>query len=222
MAIDKRSLEQQAADWLREAIIDGRFTSGMKLTEIGLATEVGLSRSTVRSALQRLGADSLVVQRPYSGWEVAPLSREDANELYTLRHCLEGMAAKLAARNIDELGRKALLSALKELKRVSLSDDRRAIAEADLNIHKTICMVAKNKRLTAHLELLNQSILIYVMSTNLAMASSAKLIDEHQDLVEAIISGDVERAELLAKEHVENAEAYIIKNLAKKQDKERV
>ncbi|PLC50736.1 GntR family transcriptional regulator [Pollutimonas subterranea] len=216
MAIDKRSLEQQAADWLRDAIIDGRFTSGMKLTEIGLATEVGLSRSTVRSALQRLGADSLVVQRPYSGWEVAPLSPEDANELYTLRHCLEGMAAKLAARNIDELGKKALLSALKELKRVSLSNDRRAIAEADLNVHKTICMVANNKRLTAHLELLNQSILIYVMSTNLAMASPAKLIDEHQDLVDAIVSGDVERAELLAKEHVVNAEAYIIENLAKK------
>src|SRR3546814_20719104 len=93
---------------LFRSIIDGRFTSGMKLTEVGLAGEVGLSRSTVRTALQRLCADGLVIQRPYSGWEVAPLSREDANELYTLRHCLEGMAAKLAAQNIDEPGRKEI------------------------------------------------------------------------------------------------------------------
>ncbi len=219
MTIDKRSLDRQAADWLREAIIDGRFTSGMKLTEVGLAGEVGLSRSTVRTALQRLCADGLVIQRPYSGWEVAPLSHEDANELYTLRHCLEGMAAKLAAQNIDEPGRKALRGALEELKGVSLSEDRRAIAEADLRVHKTICMVAKNKRLATHLELLNQSILIYVMSTNRAMADSTKLINEHQDLVDAIINGDVERSELLAKEHVVNAEAYIIDNLAKAQQK---
>src|SRR3546814_8490069 len=85
MTIDKRSLDRQAADWLREAIIDGRFTSGMKLTEVGLAGEVGLSRSTVRTALQRLCADGLVIQRPYSGWEIAPLrSEEHTSELQSL------------------------------------------------------------------------------------------------------------------------------------------
>lgn len=219
MTIDKRSLDRQAADWLREAIIDGRFTSGMKLTEVGLASEIGLSRSTVRTALQRLCSDGLVIQRPYSGWEVAALTREDANELYTLRYCLEGMAAKLAAQNIDDLGEKVLVSALEALARASAFNDRRAIAEADLNIHKTICALAKNKRLAAHLELLNQSILIYVMSTNKAMASATVLVSEHQELVDAIISGDAERSERLAKEHIVNAEAYIVENLSKEEDK---
>jgi len=218
MTIDKRSLDRQAADWLRDAIIDGRFTSGMKLTEAGLAGEVGLSRSTVRAALQRLCADGLVVQRPYSGWEVAPLSREDANELYMLRYCLEGMAAKLAAQKIDDFGRKALVSALNTLERVSATGDRRAIAEADLNVHETICALAKNKRLAAHLELLNQSILIYVMSTNQAMESSTVLVSEHQELVNAIITGDADLSERLAKEHIANAEIFIIENLAKRQD----
>lgn len=60
--IDKRSLDRQAADWIRDAIFSGDLAPGSKLTEISLATQIGLSRSTVRAGMQRLATEGLLIQ----------------------------------------------------------------------------------------------------------------------------------------------------------------
>ena len=112
--VEKRSLDRAAADALRQAITTGAITPGTRLTEAELATRLDVSRGTVRAALQRLMSEGLVTQRPYAGWEVARLTSRDAWELYTLRSSLEGLAARLAARNPNR--RKPLDAAFDELK----------------------------------------------------------------------------------------------------------
>jgi DNA-binding GntR family transcriptional regulator len=217
MIIDKRSLDRQAADWVREAVIEGRLPPGTRITEVSLAAEIGLSRSTVRTALQRLATDGLVVQRPYSGWEITELSVEDAVELYSLRYYLEGLAARLAAERIDPPGRAALQSAMEALRNALRGGNRRDIAEADLGIHRTITALSGHKRLLAFCELLSQSILIYyVMSTNRTMASTDALIFEHEELVNTILSGDADKAEALTRAHIHNAQRAIIENLVRR------
>lgn len=218
MIIDKRSLDRQAAEWVREAVIEGRLPPGTRITEVGLAAEIGLSRSTVRTALQRLAADGLVMQRPYSGWEIAGLSPEDAVELYSLRYYLEGLAARLAAERIDDAGRATLKSAMQNLRGVLSKGSRRDIAEADLGIHRAITALSGHKRLLAFCELLSQSILIYyVMSTNRTMSSTDALISEHEELVNAILAGDVDKAEALTHAHIRNAQRSVIDNLTRLQ-----
>lgn len=88
--IDKKSLDLRAADWIRNTILSGGFALGQKLTEIALAEQIGLSRSTVRTAMQRLAGEGYLIQLPYTGWQVMSLSPEDAWELHTLRTNLEG------------------------------------------------------------------------------------------------------------------------------------
>ena len=217
MNIEKRSLDRQAADWLRSAIIDGRFNPGARLTETSLAAEIGLSRSTVRTALQRLAGEGLVVQRPYSGWEIFPLSKRDAAELYSLRALFEGMAAKLAAENINEAGKSELKQSLDELRRAIKKRDRRGTAEADLALHKTIIRLSGHARLATHSDTLNQSTLIYVMSTNLRVANDAELLESHTVLIDAIISGNAELAEKIAHNHVLHAQASILESLSGKE-----
>ncbi|WP_315981782.1 GntR family transcriptional regulator [Aliamphritea spongicola] len=95
--INKRSLEEQAAELIREDIINGELTPGTRLVETTLAKEYGLSRGTIRIALHQLGTESLITQVPYAGWSVSELDDQDIWELYTLRATLEGMAARLAA-----------------------------------------------------------------------------------------------------------------------------
>ncbi|TIS02924.1 MAG: GntR family transcriptional regulator, partial [Mesorhizobium sp.] len=70
----KESLDRVAANRLREALVSGRIAAGVRLTEISLAEQFGLSRGTIRAALQRLTSEGLIVQRPYTGWEVTTLS----------------------------------------------------------------------------------------------------------------------------------------------------
>ena len=111
--IEKRSLNNAAADQLRQVIVTGAVAPGVRLTEVALAVRMNLSRGTIRAALQRLVTEGLVVQRPYAGWEVASLTSRDAWELYTLRGAFEALAARLAAENIDTTKRRTLMEVVR-------------------------------------------------------------------------------------------------------------
>ncbi|WP_297746619.1 GntR family transcriptional regulator [Hydrogenophaga sp.] len=54
VSIDKRSFDLQAADWIRQAVMSGELAPGARVTELALTQQIGLSRSTVRTAMQRL------------------------------------------------------------------------------------------------------------------------------------------------------------------------
>lgn len=201
-AIDKRSFDRKAADWIRGAIVSGELAPGARVTEISLASQIGLSRSTVRAAMQRLANEGLLVQHAYTGWEVATLSPEDAWELYTLRSSLEGMAARLTAERIDVVGRTTLIAALEELKEALAARDRRRIALADLAIHKTIVNLANHRRLVMQYALVIEPVLLYILSTNSMTEPVEAIFPEHEEIVEAILRGDAKEAERLASEHV--------------------
>src|SRR5882672_2184919 len=94
--IRKLSAEAQATDALRDQILRGGARPGSRLTEIGLSQQLSLSRSTIRTALHQLANEGLVVQEPYTDWQVASLSGADAWELYTLRASLEALGTGLA------------------------------------------------------------------------------------------------------------------------------
>ncbi|GAB7533915.1 GntR family transcriptional regulator [Burkholderia sp. 3C] len=198
VTIDKRSLDQQAADWIRDAIFAGDLMPGMKLTEIGLAAQIGLSRSTVRAGMQRLAREGLLIQHAYTGWEVFSLSSEDAWELYTLRSTLEGMAARLAAQHIDDVGRGQLDRALAELKSAIAAQDRRSIARTDLAFHETIVRLSRHQRLVAQYALISDAVQLYILSTNRLMGYSNSILPEHEQMASAISCGDALEAERLA------------------------
>ncbi|OAJ56001.1 GntR family transcriptional regulator [Paraburkholderia ginsengiterrae] len=200
--IDKRSLDRQAADWIRGAIVAGDLSPGARLTEIALAEQIGLSRSTVRSAMQRLAGEGLLVQHAYTGWEVVTLTPEDAWELYTLRCSLEGLAARLAAERIDDAGRAVLTAALNELKDSIAVMDRRRVALADLTVHRTIVTLAKHRRLSMQYGLVIEPVHLYILSTNSMTEPLEAIVPEHEELVDSILRGDVQTAERLASEHV--------------------
>ncbi len=111
----RKSSDRQAADWLRDAIVDGGYTPGARLTENALAEGTELSRSTMRTALLHLASEGLVVREAYSGWRVAELSAADARDVYNLRSALDGLAARHAALNVTDDGVVALKAALLDL-----------------------------------------------------------------------------------------------------------
>jgi DNA-binding transcriptional regulator YhcF (GntR family) len=76
------SLRTQAVDKLRQAIIDGHFAPGTRLTERELCGLLGVSRTLVREALRQLEAEGWVENVPYRGPIVATISADEARQLY--------------------------------------------------------------------------------------------------------------------------------------------
>lgn len=211
--IDKRSLDRQAADWIRDAIFSGDLAPGSRLTEIALAKQIGLSRSTVRAGMQRLASEGLLIQHAYTGWEVVSLSAEDAWELYTLRSNLEGMASRLAAANIDDAGRKKLREALAALKFAIADMDRRRIAEADLAFHKTVVALSGHRRLIVQYGLISDPVMLYILMTTKLMEYSEAIYAEHEHMASAILQGDTAESEKLAHDYAQMHGERLVKVL---------
>jgi len=213
--IDKRNFDQLAADWIRDAVMSGTLTPGERVTETALAGKIGLSRSTVRAAMQRLASEGLLVRHAYSAWEVASLTAEDAWELYSLRGPLEGLAARLAAERMDAAGRRTLYAALDALIQAVQAQDWPRIAEADISFHRTVVGLAGHRRLGMLHDQIITPIHLYMLSSN--RSGFDDLISFHTQFVDAIVQGDADAAQRMAAEHVMNSCGLVLDWLKRRQ-----
>lgn len=193
-SIKKSPAEVQAADGLRKEIISGRIAPGARLIEATLADEFDVSRGTVRIALHQLAQEGLIIQVPYTGWTVMPMTSHDAWELYTLRASLEGLAARLATENLDDEGRTLVKDAYQALVDACNTADRRKVAEADFKLHKSIVRISKHNRLINQYRLVEQQIRIYIASSDVIIADYADVIAHHEPIVQSILNGDSDGA----------------------------
>lgn len=92
----------RAYEALRQAILHGEFEMGARLGEAELASFLNISRTPIREALRRLGADGLVELESNRGARVASWTSDDIDEIFVLRALLESHGASLAAPLIDD------------------------------------------------------------------------------------------------------------------------
>ena len=216
--VQKRSAEVQAADLLREAIINGNIPLGSRLTELHSAEQLGVARSTIRTAFHQLVQEGLIIQVPYTGWTVMTLSAQDAWELYTLRSSLEALAARLVAENIRNGKstwqiRSQLTDAFNHLKEACTSLTKKDIAEADFSLHKTIVFLSEHSRLIDQYARIEHQILIYIKSSDSLITEPLQIIEQHEPQVIALLEGDVEKAVSLAVEHNESEGKILLNHL---------
>ena len=201
LAIAPRSLDVQAADVIREEILSGAFAPGERLLEIELSERLNLSRGTIRSALQQLTYEGLIVQFPYRGCAVSGLSSQDAWELYTLRSALEGLAARLAAGAMTPDKANSLNVALQRLIEATQKGNWKDVADADFALHQMIIQLSGHNRLQQQYKIVEQQIRLYIASCNALISDQEAIAQQHESLVKAICSGDAAIAEQIAKEH---------------------
>ena len=102
------SLEARVYNEVREALLCGQFKKGEWLTEHMLTQKLGVSRTPVRSALQRLAEDGLVSLTPNRGAVVIGIAKEDIVDIYRIRMRLEGLASAMAAEKITDEAKQQL------------------------------------------------------------------------------------------------------------------
>lgn len=200
LGVPRVSLEDRAADKIREEIISGRFVPGERLTEIGLAKLIGLSRGTIRGALNQLTREGLVVLFPYRGWAVQMLTSKDAWELYTLRNSLESLAARLVAETITPEKAALIHQAFNSMKQAVEQENRHKTITADFNLHRQIVDLTGHDRLMQNYDIIRQQMLLF-FTFGSAFLDFKDYVDYHAPLVEAITSGDAAVAEQLSSIH---------------------
>jgi len=206
-----KPLREMVFESLREAIILGKLRPGERLMEIQLAEEMGVSRTPVREAIRKLELEGFVVMVPRKGAYVAGISVKDIVDVFEVRAALEGLAAGLAAERITSEEMDQLERSL--LKINSSEENLDAVVEGDTSFHSLIYQASRNQRLVQIITHLQEQIQRFRM-TSLSQPGRTKIaLDEHKKIVEAISDRNIELAQNLAREHIENAEHSLLNAL---------
>jgi DNA-binding GntR family transcriptional regulator len=189
---------------IRRAILAGRFVRKNQLTESRISKEFGVSRAPVREALGRLVAEGLVTHSPHHGFFVRVFTREDIEELMTLRAAIEKLAIRLAIERANENEIKTLEQIIGRMESAVKKSppDMEAASIADYEFHKQICHMARHKRLMEVWDSMAAQASVAIANINQAFKVSSGFIRGHKGLLEAIRSGDGDKAEKAIEDHI--------------------
>ena len=185
---------------LRGAIESGELAAGEWLVEASLARRYGVSRTPVREALRRLEQDGLV-ERGERGLQVRTRSPEEILEIYEVRIVLEGLAARFAALRRSALDLARLERAAEIMEQLQSSEPA-AQAESNLAYHQAIWRSSHNATLMDMLHRLQGHLTRYPATTLSRPGRWPVVLEDHQQLLEAIREGQADHAQELAEAHM--------------------
>jgi DNA-binding GntR family transcriptional regulator len=184
------------------AIDEGVYRPGDRLVESELAERLGVSRTPVREALQRLETQSLVT-RDGRSLIVASLDHNQLAELYVVRAELEGLAARLAAKHatVEEVN---VLADMVQADRALIGNPK-ALARANRRFHLQIHRASHNRFLVQQLDLVHRSMALLATTSLEAEGRGAQAVAEHAAIVDAIRAGNGEAADQALRDHISRA-----------------
>jgi DNA-binding GntR family transcriptional regulator len=141
------SLGAQVYSRLRDELRRGRYRPAERLTELGLAAALGVSRTPVREALGQLAREGLIAPLPGGGYGVPILAPADLDDVFEIRALLEPHAAARSAARATEAGVSAMRHALKRERAERANPDPAPFAEANRAFRTALFAMAGNARL---------------------------------------------------------------------------
>lgn len=195
--------EEEAYVHILERIRRGEYEPGDRLKAEDVATEIGMSRMPVREAFRRLSAEGLLIMRPNRGVTVRALTLDDIEEIFEMRAVLEGLAVRLAVPRLDERVLADIDELLERMERSRHRDDGEWLTH-HRRFHEYVCELSGRPRLLRQIRNLHTALEPYlrVWFINTDHPISANVQREHQEIINAMRSGDPARAEAVMQEHI--------------------
>ncbi len=204
-----RSLKHEVYAAIVARIHRGELRPGDRVSEADVADRLGISRAPVREALSQLAYEGLIVRKPRSGSFIAELSRSDLEDIREARLLLECHAARRACLRItsdDAAELRNLIMAMAATAADPGSDHWTATASLNAQFHQTVARIAGNRvleRLWRGLDPLGW--LLAPANEPNQMHSPLALVARHEMLLDALLSGDPDRAEAAFATHITHA-----------------
>ncbi|MBJ8344315.1 GntR family transcriptional regulator [Antrihabitans sp. YC2-6] len=214
LRLEKTSLRRQALVALRRAITTGELQPGTHLVETELSDALQISRGTLREALRQLQQEGLVSEGDRGRLVVRHLDTKEIRDIFQVRAALESLAAReLCAQHDRAEVTTALRNSVDRMVACEAADLDERI-EADLDFHRTMCRLTGNDTLLHSWSSLEGSIRMSIMFAGVERAVRNMDAARHFEIVDAIESGEADRAAATVVEHMAGAADVLVSGAA--------
>ncbi|MCU0775719.1 MAG: GntR family transcriptional regulator [Ideonella sp.] len=207
------NLVDQVHEALVAEIAAGRLSAGDRVVQEQVARELGVSRQPVQQALLLLRKQGLLRDAPGRGLEVAPIDPQQVHHVYELRAAIEGLAARRAAEGAAERASRQAPVLIEAGRKAVASGSIARMTAADLRFHEFIYELSGNPLIASAMSThwtFTQRLMGEVLTRD---EHPVDIWDQHERIAQAIVAGDAERAEALAREHLMQASRYMVARL---------
>jgi len=207
------TIKDQVYSVIKENILNQNFKPGQRLQELEIARELNVSRSPVRSAINELVGEGLLECIPNKSVIVRRLSEKDIIDAFEFRLVIEGFAVQRTIEVLDDDIIARLVEFQREFRSHSAYSDVQAYIKVDTAFHEFLVSTAGNTILMDSLNkvaMLINPFRLYSLSSQERFRDS---IDEHTELIDAIIKRDAARASGICASHLRLAKDEIIKHI---------
>ena len=197
------SLSNRARRKTEELILKGSLAAGAKITERDLAERLGMSRAPVREAIRELVSVGLLEQISARQIVVRQLELSEVREIFEIREMLEARAASLASERITNEQYKTLEELHLKMKTTAANAEFSDYFDLNIAFHNLIHEIAAAPRLATLIDYVMRESLLFRSRGLVDEANIRSSIEEHEQLLKAIRTGDGELAGLLMSRHIQ-------------------
>ncbi|MFA5581175.1 MAG: GntR family transcriptional regulator [Paracoccaceae bacterium] len=190
---------------IKSAIMTGEMKAGDRVKEELIAEQIGVSRTPIRHALQKLATQGFVDTRHNSGARVADWSSQDIDEIIEMRSLLEGFGAEIAARKITEAQLGELRDLAAEMEAAAArgtSESLEAITELNSRFHMVIIVASGNRRLAEVIGNLAHPLLVQRRFSAFSPERLQRSMNHHREIIDALAQGSPEWANSIMRSHI--------------------
>jgi len=204
LKLQPRTLVHQVIDALVAGAAEGLILPGDRIIESDLAEQLGVSRVPVREALRVLESQGIVINEPYKGIRLTPVTPERIDQLIEVRVALETTAATRAIRlGLNDASHLQELEAIvHEMEAMAARNDVFGFATTDTVFHRTLCGFAGNEVLSDMWEMLARQMTI-IFGLSALGKPMTEIVEEHWELIRVFRSGKATDMARAINDHIE-------------------
>lgn len=197
--------------WKRVIMMGG--SEEQRLSDVTLAEQLGVSRTPVRQALERLVQEGLVRSDPRRGFWTSTFTAQDIHEIYDLRGALEALAVRLAAPRLSQEDLKAHLEALYAVRAELDAHPVLRFLQVDIRFHTLITHASNNGRLIHSLSLLRSQLSMFQMQDTFYPKRMEIALNDHEQVLLALLAGNVDEAANYLISHIQHAKEGVLADI---------
>jgi DNA-binding GntR family transcriptional regulator len=207
---------------IRRALLSGELVPGERIKETTMAAMLGISRPTVREAMNQLISEGSLVQEPYKGVRVAQPSAQDLLDVAEIRVSLETLAALRVAREPEGTAMASLRRALRRHLDALQAEDPVIASRTHLDLHRTLWEASGNRMLTKIWPLVESQIVMAMSLDQATFQAPARDAELHQRLIDVIAAGDESAIIAEVRDHIGQSADDVVQLIGSAGTKRRV